>query len=124
MMVVPTVLRDAEPPSTGDRILILKPERLALALSGVKTHEVRGACLKAGKYYLGCRSQIWAQVHLGHGIKVDTIREWLRYQPLHQVYRDTLPYKRTYIFPVLSLKRIRVPYHHPRGAIGIVKYVR
>ena len=124
MMAVPSIPQRAEPPSTGDKILVLKPESLALILCGAKTHEVRGACYRAGKYYLGCRGHIFAQVNLGRGIKVENTREWLRYQHLHQVYRDSLPYKKTYIFPIHSLNKIRMRYHHPRGAISIVKYVR
>jgi hypothetical protein len=41
------------PPQTGDRILIFKPQWLALVLSGRKTLEVRGVAYKSGSYYLG-----------------------------------------------------------------------
>ena len=43
----------ATPPQTGDRILIFKPQWLALVLSGRKTLEVRGIAYKSGSYYLG-----------------------------------------------------------------------
>jgi hypothetical protein len=43
----------ATPPQTGDRILIFKPQWLALVLSGRKTLEVRGVAYKSGSYYLG-----------------------------------------------------------------------
>ena len=42
----------ATPPQTGDRILIFKPQWLALVLSGRKTLEVRGVAYTSGSYYL------------------------------------------------------------------------
>ena len=39
------------------------------------------------------------------------------------MFTNDLPYKKTYLIPILTLKKIKKPYKHPRGAIGIVKYV-
>ena len=39
------------------------------------------------------------------------------------MFTNDLPYKKTYLIPILTLKKIKKPYVHPRGAIGIVKYV-
>ena len=34
-----------------------------------------------------------------------------------------LPYKKTYLIPILKVAPIQRPYVHPRGAITIVRYV-
>ena len=36
---------------------------------------------------------------------------------------DRLPYNKCYFLPILSLRKIKIPFVHPRGAISIVKYV-
>ena len=150
----------ATPPQTGDRILIFKPQWLALVLSGRKTLEVRGVAYKSGSYYLGhatccvcacvcvcvCTGLItrvcvicpqlspvlsrrmpgtggviYAQAHLGRALRVENVRHFRRHQDKHRVFTTGgLPYKKTYMIPIISLRKIKRPYVHPRGAIGTV----
>ena len=111
-------------PVRGDRILVLRPAWLALILQGLKTHEVRPGNYRGGKWYLGCKGTIYAQCQLGHAVRVETVRQWRRLQKFHRHSSRTMPYgDKTYVMPILSLHEIRRPYYHPRGAIGVVKYV-
>ena len=133
----------ASHPRSGDRILIFKPEWLRLVLSGHKTLEVRAAAYKAGKYYFGtggtiienmsehrlvwvgggARGVIYCQAYLGHPFRVECLRHFKRHRGQHRVITDRLPYKTTYCLPILNVKKIKVPFVHPPGAITIVKYV-
>ena len=110
-------------PVRGDRILVLKQSLLALILQGVKTHEVRPGNYRGGKWYLGSKGMIYAQCQLGHAVRVESLRQWLRLQKFHRHSSRTMPYDKTYVMPILSLHEIRRPCFHPRGAIGVVKYV-
>ena len=114
---------NAREPVIGSRILVFKPQWLALVLSGKKILEVRAQCYKAGRYYLGAHSTIYAEAQLGHGIKVENDRHWRRLQPKHLHLSRTRPYKTTFAIPIESVREIRRPYRHPQGAISIVKYV-
>ena len=110
-------------PVRGDRILVLKQSWLALILQGVKTHEVRPGNYRGGKYFLGSKGVIYAQCQLGPAVRVETLRQWRRLQKFHRHSSRTMPYAKTYVMPILSLHEIRRPYYHPRGAIGVVRYV-
>ena len=66
---------------------------------------------------------IYAQAHLGHPFRVESVRHFKRLKSMHRMETDELPYKTTYLIPILSLHEIKRPFVHPRGAIGIVKYV-
>ena len=68
---------------------------------------------------------IYAQAHLGHPIRVESLRHFRRHFAEHKVElaADRLPYKTTYMLPILNLRKInRVPYKHPRGAVTIVRF--
>ena len=110
-------------PVRGDRILVLKQSWLALILQGVKTHEVRPGNYRGGRYFLGSKGVIYAQCQLGPAVRVETLRQWRRLQKFHRHSSRTMPYAKTYVMPILSLHEIRRPYYHPRGAIGVVRYV-
>ena len=106
-------------------ILVFKPQWLALILCGWKTFEVRGVAYKSGTCYFGTGGMIYAQAHLGRALRVENLRQFRRHQDMHGMFaaRD-LPYKKTYLIPILSLRNITRPYLHPRGAICVVRYVR
>ena len=114
---------NAREPALGDRILVFKRDKLDLVLSGTKKLEIRAQCYKAGRYYLGAHSTIYAEAQLGHGVRVESERHWLRLKPKHKVESLEMPYARTFAIPILSVKKVRRAYKHPPGAIGIVKYV-
>ena len=106
-------------------ILVFKPQWLALILCGRKTLEVRGAAYKSGTCYFGTGGMIYAQAHLGRALRVENLRQFRRHQDMHRmIAARELPYKKTYLIPILSLRKIKRPYLHPRGAICVVRYVR
>ena len=114
----------ASEPRKGDRILVFKPQWLSLVLSGQKTLDVRGTGYTSGRYYLGTGGMIFAQAQLGRAVRCETLRYFRRHQDRHgMLTARVLPYKRTHLIPILSLRAIKRPYVHPRGAISIVKYV-
>lgn len=107
----------------NDRILIVRPPWLQLILSGQKTMEIRGAPLRAGKYFLGKKKLIHGFVVLGPPIPITTDAQWNAFRPQHLVNSPTLPYKRTFGLPILSVQSMSpTPFYHPKGAIGIVRY--
>lgn len=62
---------------------------------------------------------------MGHPLRVESVRHFQRHFHEHKVAltTDRLPYKTTYMLPILDLRKInRVPYRHPRGAITIVRF--
>ncbi len=85
--------------------------------------EIRGAPLKAGPYYLGCKKNIYAVATTGSPIAITTVEEWDSLRPQHRVEGAELPYAKTFGLPLLDVRHVsRMPFAHPRGAIGIVKY--
>ena len=80
--------------------------------------------MAAGPYYLGWGGRIWGRAVLASGVRIATDDEWVALRGEHRVNADTLPYRKTYGFRILSVERLRrpAPYTHPRGAIGIVKF--
>ena len=112
------------PPRLNDRILVFKPQWLSLILAREKTLEVRGRAYRAGRYYLGSGGVIKAQCHLGHAVHVATLRQFKRLEHGHRHFTArVLPYNKTFVFEIQSLREITVPYRHPMGAIGLVRYV-
>ena len=108
-------------PSPGDRILIFKQGWLSLIMSGQKTLEIRGSALRPGRYYLGCKGQIYGVAEFGEPVRIATLSEWVALKGKHLVDTVTLPYKRTHASPLLRVTALRPhTYIHPRGAIGIV----
>ena len=68
---------------------------------------------------------IYARAHLGHPLRVESVRHFRRHFDEHKVAltADTLPYKTTFFLPILEVRNINmVPYRHPRGAITIVRF--
>ena len=105
------------------KILILKEYWLDLILSGEKSMEIRGAPLKAGTYYLVCKRNIYAVATMGPPIAIATVDHWDSLRPQHRVESAALPYAKTFGMPIIAVRRVnRMPFAHPRGAIGIVRY--
>ena len=117
------VLRMAAP-QRGDRILVLRPHWLNLILAGEKTLEIRGRNLSAGNYWLGTRGMIHGFAILEPAMLINTAQAWQELRHRHRVESNELPYKTTYALPVRRCRRVTtpIPYVHPRGAVGIVKY--
>ena len=111
-------------PGAGERILILRAEWLERILSGEKTLEIRGARLREGDVWLGCRSNVLGKARLGPAVAIRTKEDWVALRPRHLVANAALPYKSTWGLPLQAVVRFRdaVPFKHRRGAIGIVKY--
>jgi hypothetical protein len=112
-------------PAAGDRILILRPHWLQLILAGRKTLEVRGNRLRSGEtYFLGSASQIHGSAVIGSTRLVSDLAEWRSLAPQHKVDAHELPYKKTWVNELTRLKKanVPVPYHHPRGAVSLVRY--
>ena len=111
-------------PHNGDRILVLKQNWLALVLAGKKTMEVRGKRLKAGAVYFGWKGTIYASATLGDAVEIRRTRQWGSLRHLHRVPGNVLPYKRTFGLPLHNIERLSppIPFHHPKGAVGIVRY--
>ena len=107
----------------GDKILVIRPYWLDLILPGEKTLEIRGTPYRPGRYFLGYNRQVLAVAQLGNPLRIASAEHWVSLQSQHRVVTDTLPYKRTFGLPILSVRAVRpVPFHHPRGAITIVRY--
>ena len=109
-------------PSPGDKILIFRPECLQLVLGGAKTLEIRGRPFRSGTYYLGCQSQIYAQAKLGRAFPIHTLRDFARTKHQHRMGCTKLPYLKTFAIPILDFAPLFARFHHPRGAITIVRY--
>ena len=85
--------------------------------------EIRGAPLKAGTYYLGCKKNISAEATMGNPIAITTVDHWDSLLPQHLVESAELPYAKTFGLPILDVQRVnQMPFVHARGAIGIVRY--
>ena len=110
-------------PKRGDRILVVRTQWIGLILSGEKTLEIRHRSLSPGKYWLGSRGVICGRVQLGPGTLIASIQAWTELRSRHRVESDQLPYNKTYALPIQNATRVRrVPYTHPRGAIGLVRF--
>ena len=111
-------------PHNGDRILVLKQNWLALVLAGKKTMEVRGKRLKAGAAYFGWKGTIYASATLGDAVEIRDAQHWDSLRSQHRVPGNVLPYTRTFGLPLNDVERTSPPiaFHHPKGAVGIVKY--
>ena len=110
-------------PQRGDRILVLRPHWLNLILAGEKTLEIRGRNHSAGNYWLGTRGMIHGFAIFEPAMLINTAQAWQELRHRHRVESNELPYKTTYALPVRQCRRVTpIPYVHPRGAVGIVKY--
>ena len=103
----------------GDRILIVRQPWLDLILSGEKTLEIRESRMKPGAYFLGCRGHVFGKISIGAAMPLDA-DGWMERRMEHRV-PGPMPYKRTYGLPIERAVRVKtLPFHHPRGAIGVV----
>ena len=110
-------------PQRGDRILVFRAHWLNLVLDDEKDLEIRGRNLSSGPYWLGCGATIYGHCFLGSAILIDSAEAWRGLRHRHRVESDELPYKKTYALPIRQCRRVTpIPYVHPRGAVGIVKY--
>ena len=111
-------------PKPGDRILVVRPHWIRLILSGEKTLEIRARNLSPANYWLGTRGVIYGRAKLGPGTLIDSVEAWIGLRQRHHVEAHQLPYKNTYGLPIQNARRVRrVSYKHPRGAIGLVRFV-
>ena len=112
-------------PARGERILILREHWLELILSGEKTLEIRGKRLKQGDVWLGYRQEVMGKAYLGEAIFIDSAEAWNARRSQHRVETRALPYKKTWALPLAKVLRLpkTVPYLHPRGAVGIVRFI-
>ena len=108
----------------GDRILVLKWHWLQLILSGTKTIEIRGVAFKRGRYFLGFKKNVYGWIEFGDPARIADQKQWVALRHRHCVPTHEMPYKKTFGCPILRVQRLSepVPYSHPKGAIGIVKY--
>ena len=107
----------------GEKILAVRPYWLDLILAGEKTLEIRGTPYRPGKYFLGYSKRILSVAQLGNPVRIGSAEQWVSLQSQHRVVTETLPYKKTFGLPILCVRAVRpVSYHHPRGAITIVRY--
>ena len=119
----PRALTGMATPQDGDRILVFRPRWLNLLLDEEKDLEIRGRNLSSGPSWLGCRCTIYGHWFRGSPIVMDSREAWRGLRHRHRVESDDLPYKTTYALPIRRCRRVTpVPYVHPRGAVGIVKY--
>ena len=112
-------------PARGERILILREHWLELILSGEKTLEIRGKRLKQGDVWLGYRQEVMGKAYLGEAIFIDSAEAWNARRSQHRVETRALPYKKTWALPLAKVLRLpkTMPYLHPRGAVGIVRFI-
>ena len=108
------------PPRVGDRILLFTPDRLELVLANVQTMTARKVRYKPGRYLLGCDGRVRAVALLHRAMVVESQRTWERLRPTHRSCSRAPPYKpKTFLFKIVLLSRVDVPYSHPKGAINI-----
>ena len=93
-------------------------------LRGEKRMEVRGARLKSGTVFFGCRRLARESGILGEAVPITTDEACRQLRGEHCVGADVLPYKKTFGLPILKMEKLVRPvrYRHPRGAVGIVKH--
>ena len=113
-----------EIPQVGDRILVLKWPWLELILLRRKTIEVRGVAFRRGRYFLGFKRNVYGWVEFGDPMRIASVEQWHELRHLHRVESPSLLYKRTFGCPIRRAQALGtpVPFTHPKGAVGIVKY--
>ena len=116
-------MSDDDSPQAGDRILLFRPENLALLLQGQKVMDARKVNYHPGRYFLGCNSRIYGVARFQRAFAVETQRAWERLRSQHRAFEKTLPYaSKTFMFRVLVTKKLNEPltFRHPRGAVNVV----
>ena len=115
-------------PENGQRILIFKNARLIeQMLERSKTMEIRGTHYKPGTFLLGCKGVVHASARFGPGVLIQSPLQFERLRPKHMWpfklgALDKLPYRTTYGFPVERVEKMNIPFHHPMGAVSVVRY--
>ena len=110
-------------PEAGDRILVLKKLWLDKILAGAKTLELRHLRLKPGRCFLGSKSKIYGEAHLGDAELLLTTAQFRARYAEHRLDSDSLPYKKTWAIPLIKVRKTPPwSYVHPTGAVGIVKF--
>ena len=109
-------------PSNGAKCLIFKEAPLQNILNGRETLEARGTNYKAGIYWLGCKGVIHGIARLAPGTLVESDKDWERLREEHLIRTPSPPYAKTYLFQILACERRKLPFHHLKGAVSIVKY--
>ena len=108
------------PPRQGDRILLFTPDRMEMVLANVQTMTARKVRYKPGRYLVGCNGRVGAVALLHRATVVESQRTWDRLRPTHKSCSRTPPYTpKTFLFKIVLLSRVDVPYSHPKGAINI-----
>ena len=104
--------------------MIFKDNWATLILKGEKKLEVRSKCYKVGSYWIGCKEKIRGKCTLDKPMQIKTKAEWKQLQSLHCCDTEELPYKKTWVFQISSVDVLSsdIPFAHPRGAVGIVRY--
>ncbi len=110
-------------PANGDRIMILKKQWLDMILSGCKTIELRGQTAKSGPVWLGNEQKLHGRARIQRSQRL-TYPQLVELQQQHRVPPTTLPYPKTYALYLENVRPLkhRIPFWHPRGAIGWVRY--
>lgn len=102
-------LRHATRPALGDRVLLLQKQWLDKLMDGSKCQEVRGQPLQAGATWLGCKGFVYALAVLDNSRRVHTIDEFRAEAHGHRVFVDELPYKRTFLTDVVTVRALPQP---------------
>ena len=101
--------------------MILKPEWLALILSGRKTMELRHQSNETKQeVWLGSKGFLYGLITIHKAEEIRSVAAFQRLAPQHHVVQSSLPYKRTWAIPLscLQLLEDRVAYDNRPGPIG------
>ena len=111
-------------PREGDRIMVLKWHWLQLILSQAKTMEIRGVAFRRGRYFLGCKKNVYGWVEFGDPMRITSVDQWETLRHLHRVKSPERPYNKTFGLPILRAHALSKPvsFNHPKGAVGIVRF--
>ena len=110
----------------GDKIMVLRKIWLDKILTGEKRIELRGQNLKPAVYFIGHKQRVYGVIRTGPARLVECLADFRELLPLHGLDTHKLPYTRTFAIPIEQVCALEkpVPYKHPRGAIGICRYVK
>ena len=71
-----------------------------------------------------CGGHIHGSAVVSRVVAVESVTQWRALLPQHRWDLAELPYKRTFAHSLTLVAKaaVPVPYRHPRGAIGLVRY--
>ena len=106
-------------PSPGERVLVLEQYWLTLILEGCKTVEVRGTRCQPGGAWLGSGGIVQAFVRFGEPRRIWSLDEFQQEIQAHRVSRGDLPYKTTWLWPILEVRAVQpgVRYDNSPGPV-------